>query len=301
MGLPTKIGPGKSAYALYEGIEYQDFWRPDDRSRLDELERAVVSELLPPSGSRIIDLGCGYGRLADCYSGKFRQIVMFDASLSLLQQACERMNGKAWFIAGDIDHLPFRKCSFDQVLMVRVFHHMPDSKACLLEIGRVLGKDGSFVFSYSNKRNIARIMAYLLGRDHHNPYSLETEGIGTTLIRHHPRMVADLLRETGFRDIQYRGVGIFDKIPGAGGLLDMWAAGGKLFAPILGSSKIAPWILCKGHHPGNNGLIDTDQLTDLLQCPSCGSSMTEEPSAYVCLGCREKYPIRDQIIDLRPK
>jgi len=301
-GIPEQIDPNQKPYLLYEGIEYKDFWRDsDNRSRLDELEREIVREFLPVSGTRIVDLGCGFGRLTECYLDRFKQVILFDSSTSLLHQAQETTNGKGWFIAGDINHLPFHKASFDNVLMVRVFHHLPDSQKCLSEISRVLSRSGAFIFSYSNKRNLARIAAYLLGRDPNNPFSLETQGLDTTLIRHHPRYVDDLLFKTGFRELKHRGVGVVDKFSNKRGPLQFWLNLGKALAPIFGKTRLAPWVFCKGKTPGEEQLLETDQLIDLLQCPSCSERLVDEGEIILCTGCNEKFPKIDGIIDLRPK
>ncbi len=55
----------------YEGVEYSGFWDSVDRQKLNELEHAIISELLPASGCRVVDIGCRFGRLSDCYIGRF--------------------------------------------------------------------------------------------------------------------------------------------------------------------------------------------------------------------------------------
>lgn len=301
-GIPENIDPNQKAYLLYEGIEYKDFWREsDNRSRLDELEREIIRELLPSAGTRIVDLGCGYGRLSECYLDKFDQIILVDSSISLLRQAQETTNGRGWFIAGDINHLPFRKGSFDYVLMVRVFHHLPDSRKCLMEVDRILSRGGVFTFSYSNKRNLARIVSYMLGRDPKNPFTIETQGLDTTLIRHHPRFVDSLMMETGFKNLQHLGAGVVDKLTNKKGPFQIWLTLGKLTAPIFGKTRLAPWVFCKGKSASTENLINTNKLIELLQCPSCGSFLFDEGGAYLCTGCNERFPDLDGIIDLRPK
>jgi SAM-dependent methyltransferase len=301
-GIPKKIDPNQKPYLLYEGIEYKDFWRESEkRSRLDELERDIICKMLPSTGYRIVDLGCGYGRLSECYQNRFNQIILVDSSISLLRQAQETTNGRGWFIAGDINNLPFREGSFDTLLMVRVFHHLSDSRSCLSEVARVLSKDGAFIFSYSNKRNLARIGAYLVGRDPKNPFTIETQGLDTTLIRHHPRFVDTLLEETGFDVLKYLGSGVVDKLTDKRGPFQIWLKLGQLTAPIFGKTKLAPWVFCKGRTAKTESIIKTDKLVDLLQCPSCGSSLVDEGNVYYCGGCSGKFPVVDGIVDLRPE
>ena len=104
VGLPKRLRRIGSC-ELYEGIEYKEFWQGKSRIKLDETERALISNLLPIRGRCIIDIGCGYGRLADCYMDRFEQSVLVDGSLTLLKQAVETTDGKAIYVAADSYHL----------------------------------------------------------------------------------------------------------------------------------------------------------------------------------------------------
>lgn len=299
IGLPVKINPEEPSHNLYEGIEYKEFWKGLQRRKLDELEHAIVRDLLPVSGRRIIDIGCGYGRLANCYIDRFQQVVMLDGSMSLLHQAFEQTGGRAIYIAGDVTHLPFRPASFDTVLMIRVFHHIPDSQTCLSELHRILCNDGKFVFSYRNKQNALRTMQWLVHRNTDNPFTRDPAGVGSTLISHHPTAVHRMLLESGFVNIRYYGVGVFDWLAGKLGPLGRWTPPGMRLARLLGSSKIAPWIICGAITGGNTGLIDAREIADLLQCPSCGGSISGDKQGYRCLVCERHYLVENGIIDLR--
>ncbi len=299
MGLPLKINPEERSHSLYEGIEYREFWKGLQRHKLNELEHAVVHNLLPVSGHRIIDVGCGYGRLADCYLNRFQQVVMLDGSMSLLRQALEQTRGQAICIAGDVTHLPFRPAAFDAALMVRVFHHIPDSQVCLSELHRILCNNGRFIFSYRNKRNALHTMQWLVHRNTENPFTTEPAGVGSTLISHHPDAVRHMLLESGFGNIRYYGAGVFDWLAGKLGSVGRWVPSGMQLAGLLGSSKIAPWILCGAIAVKNTSLIDSGEIADLLQCPSCGGSLSGDEQGYLCPVCKRHYPVEDGIIDLR--
>jgi len=298
-GLPLKVNPEERAHSLYEGIEYKEFWRGVQRRKLDELEHAIVCDLLPASGRRIIDVGCGYGRLADCYLDRFQQVIMLDGSISLLRQALERTNGQAICVAGDVTHLPFQPASFDTVLMVRVFHHIPDSQTCLAELHRILCNDGRFIFSYRNKRNALHAMQWLVLGNTENPFTTEPAGVGSTLISHHPNAVHRMLLESGFLNIRYYGAGVFDWLAGKLGPTGRWIPPGRRFAGLLGSTKIAPWILCGASAGESTRLTDAREIADLLQCPSCRGSIYSDKQGYLCLACGKHYPVEDGIIDMR--
>jgi ubiquinone/menaquinone biosynthesis C-methylase UbiE len=298
-GLPVESDLEKDPYSLYEGVDYEQFWNGSQKRKLDELENAIVGNLLPLSGRRIIDVGCGYGRLAECYMERFQQVILVDGSISLLHQAFEKTRGQAIYIASDVTHLPFRTASFDAVLMIRVFHHIEDSRACLSELHRLLCNDGRFVFSYCNKQNARRVMRWLLGAHKENPFTTEPSGVGSTFISHHPKAVHDMLRESGFTSMQYYGVGVLDRLAGRIGFAGRWMAVAEYLAPFFAKNKIAPWILCQAVSRGNTSLVDVRGIVDLLQCPSCGGSVSDEKHEYMCLVCKRRYPVEDGIIDLR--
>jgi SAM-dependent methyltransferase len=298
-GLPLRIDPEERPHKLYEGIEYREFWNGLRKSNLDELEHTIVRNLLPKSGHRIIDVGCGYGRLADCYIGRFQQVIMVDGSMSLLRQAYDKTSGQAIYIACDVTHMPFRTASFDAVLMIRVFHHIPDSRACFSELHRLLCKDGRFVFSYSNKQNARRVLRWLIGADTENPFSTKPAGVGSTLISHHPKAVHGMLTDSGFSSMHYYGVGVLDRLSGRIGRGGRWITIAERLAPFFARIKVAPWILCSAIAKGNASLIGNRGIGDLLQCPSCGGSLTNDKQGYMCHGCKKHYPVEDNIIDLR--
>lgn len=74
----------------YEGSGYRhEFWEGQGREYEDQIERALLTRLIPPSGGRIVEIGAGFGRLADLYTG-YEQIVLFDYSRTLLADAVVR-------------------------------------------------------------------------------------------------------------------------------------------------------------------------------------------------------------------
>jgi ubiquinone/menaquinone biosynthesis C-methylase UbiE len=300
-GLPVEIDLEKDPYSLYEGVDYEQFWYGSQKRKLGELENAIVSNLLPLSGRRIIDVGCGYGRLANCYLDRFQQIIMVDGSISLLHQALEKTRGRAIYIACDVTRLPFQTASFDAVLMIRVFHHIEDSQACLSELHRLLCNDGKLVFSYCNKQNARRVVRWLLGTQKENPFTKEPSGVRTTFISHHPKAVHGMLSQVGFSKMQYYGAGVLDRLTPGIGFTGRWRTLAKDLAPFFAKSKIAPWILCQAISRGNPSLIDIKGINDLLQCPSCGGNLSDEKNVFMCIMCKRRYPVVDEIIDLRVK
>lgn len=298
-GLPLDINHEEPPHSLYEGIEYKDFWKGLQKRKQDELEHTLVRGLLPAVGQRIIDVGCGYGRLADCYIQRFKQVVMVDGSISLLRQAQDRTEGQAIYVACDVSHLPFRANSFDAVLLIRVLHHIENSQSILNELHRLLCRNGYFIFSYCNKRNAKRVIGWLLGKYSDNPFSLGPAGVGSTLISHHPVAINQMLQESGFTDLNSYGVGVLDKIAGKLGPSGKWIPSGKRLSKFLGKSSMAPWIISRSTAINNSSLIDARGFDNLLQCPVCGGELRGTYNTYRCLVCRRCYPVDNGIIDMR--
>ena len=71
----------------YEGTSYRaEFWDGHGREYEDLAERSALRRLLPPRGRRLLEVGAGFGRLADLYSG-YDQIILLDYARSGLREA----------------------------------------------------------------------------------------------------------------------------------------------------------------------------------------------------------------------
>jgi SAM-dependent methyltransferase len=237
--------------------------------------------------------------LADCYLDRFEKVVMFDGSRSLLETAQKVTNGRASYVWGDIDHLPFRAAAFDYVLLVRVLQHLVDSDGCIRGVSKILCQGGDFVFSYLNNRNAHRVMKYILGKIQQSPFATEPQKVGANLFHHHPRYISDLLSELGLEISAYRGAGVFNKIVEHAGSLADFVPTGISFAPFLGKSLLAPWLFCQARMNKNEALQSGSSVESWLVCPGCGSDLAAAVEAFECTDCRRTYPVKDGIIDMR--
>ena len=100
---------------------------------------ACVAALNTDRSSRILDLGCGKGRFATHLTRLGAKVVGLDASFGMLAKAkgIARVRGSAL-------RLPFPSGSFEGVMAVEVFEHLPrwGEAAALDEIARVLRPGG---------------------------------------------------------------------------------------------------------------------------------------------------------------
>jgi len=130
-------------------IDYYDALAPNyDADRfensygrfLDAQERTILKRYLPRDGARVLDLGCGTGRLCD-FAGEG-----CDASLRSIEIARAKHPLKR-FIQADLAELPYPDASFDAAFCFHVFMHcrMPQIEALLREASRVLRPGGLLI------------------------------------------------------------------------------------------------------------------------------------------------------------
>lgn len=154
----------------FQDLSYRDAFWPV-RVYEDRCDRVALRAFMPPAGERLLEVGAGFGRLADEYGG-YRQVVLLDPSGPLLSAARERLAHDARYeiVTGDAFRLPFADASFDTVVCIRVVHHFADPRLAIREFARVLRPGGVLVLESSNKRNLKAIAAYLLRRQSWSPF-----------------------------------------------------------------------------------------------------------------------------------
>jgi ubiquinone/menaquinone biosynthesis C-methylase UbiE len=108
------------------------------------LERLSVD----PDGLRVLDIGCGMGRLFEGLSTRFGEIVGIDISAGMIDQGRAECAVEATWIVGDGTSLGgVESASIDHVLSYEVFEHIPHPSIILTyfyEISRVLRPGGTF-------------------------------------------------------------------------------------------------------------------------------------------------------------
>lgn len=122
-----------------------------------------------PEGSRVLDVGCGNGRLLELFESQSIEYTGIDSSAEMIQRARARLQDTKYkilntqFFMCDMRSLPFRSHSFDAVFCLAAFHHLEtvrDRRRALQEFHRVLRPNGILVLETWNLRALRFFWRY---------------------------------------------------------------------------------------------------------------------------------------------
>jgi SAM-dependent methyltransferase len=154
--------------------------------------------LLSPQ-SRILDYGCGYGRvLGLLHSRGFSNLIGVDPASAMISAARQNFPALEFDVLDDYRHVPLADASIDAVLLFAVLTSVPTNngqRAIISEITRLLRPNGilyiSDMFLQTDSRNLER---YTEGEKKHGIYGVFDLSEGVT-VRHHDRSWIETLTE----------------------------------------------------------------------------------------------------------
>ena len=288
----------------YEGSHYRtEFWG-QGREYEDAVERVALRALLPPTGSRLIEIGAGYGRLVPLYNG-YDEVVLFDYALSQLRQARELWGDtgpggrpRYVYVAGDFYELPFAPGLFDTLTMVRTLHHAVDPSAALQGVANILAPAGTLVLEFANKRNLKAIVRYLLRRQGWSPFERTPVEFVKLNFDFHPAWVRERLAEVGLQVRSLRTVSHF-----RASILKRCVPTRLLVAmDRMVQSTGALWQLSPSVFVASAARTDRSSAPQgvFFRCTVCGSTMLEDSEKLLrCTECGARFAVRDGIYDFK--
>lgn len=131
-------------------------WRASQLGTITEdLQHGLISRLIGDvRGKRILDIGCGDGKLAVELVRRGGQVTAIDASKAMIDAASSRASGAGVPLdlhVASADLLPFAQAQFDLVVAVTILCFVADATPVFLEISRVLKPGGRLVIGELGK------------------------------------------------------------------------------------------------------------------------------------------------------
>ncbi|GAB4429000.1 MAG: class I SAM-dependent methyltransferase [Chloroflexi bacterium OHK40] len=122
-------------------------------------------------GARVLEVGCGRGVGTDILFTHFgaQTVYAFDLDPDMVQQARRRLQSyppaRLTLTVGSVTQIAAPSAAFDAVVDVGIIHHVPDWRAAIAEVCRVLRPGGRFFFEEVTRHALNR-WAYRTFLDH---------------------------------------------------------------------------------------------------------------------------------------
>lgn len=145
---------------VYESEEGYDIYADEyDKSLayLDSFEGDKIFAMMGDvEGKRVLDIGCGTGRMIENLRKFGAKAVGIDVSKEMLRVARKKFLSTE-FVLGDAENLPFEDEEFDMVIASFVVVHLGDLRLAFEEVHRVLKDGGVFIVTNINQRKAPKL------------------------------------------------------------------------------------------------------------------------------------------------
>ncbi len=129
------------------------------KSGEEDFQKLVAPALarcgLPAKGKRILELGCGAGRMTPSFARRYERIYAFDLSREMLSRARQihvAQQNVLWLLGNGADLGCVASDSMDFVFSYLVLQHLPDERLAfqyIREMLRILRPGGAFLFQFN--------------------------------------------------------------------------------------------------------------------------------------------------------
>jgi ubiquinone/menaquinone biosynthesis C-methylase UbiE len=286
----------------YEGSDYRTrFWEGQGRNYEDQVERIALRRLMPPTGGTLIEIGAGFGRLADEYLG-YQKVVLFDYSRSLLREAQAHLGDDPRFVyvAGNWYQMPFVAGLFDTMVQIRTLHHAADVPALFQQLTRIARPNGRYILEFANKQNLKAILRYGLRRQDWSPFDLSPIEFVALNYDFHPRWIRQQLQQAAFAPGRMLTVSHYRFGPIKKALPTGLLVGLDSFAQWTGNWwQLSPSVFVDIQHPAQG---ETADPTTFFACPHCQTALPEPvDERLVCpnADCQKQWPVSNNLYDFK--
>ncbi len=148
---------------VFDSLASQKIWENLYHQKIGRLsygfvarQRSVEGLLQAQVSGSVLDLGCGTGDLLPFFMSKNISYTGLDLSSKMIERAAANhaglvAGGKAKFLTGDSENIPFEDNQFQIVTAVGLIEYFPDASKVLNEIARVLKPGGIALITVPQK------------------------------------------------------------------------------------------------------------------------------------------------------
>lgn len=208
----------KSMSAAYDTFDYPAYWEGRDYEH--KSEAIAISKFLKKIGkcNSLLEIGCGFGRLAPLYYKNAKSITLSDPSKNLLVQAKKQIKNKnVKFLNSNLQNLVknSKTNSFDTIVMVRVLHHLETVDQALDVFDKLIKKNGYIILEFANKLHGKAILKNFLRGNFTFPLEIfpsdkrsdrNIEKGSILFQNYHPDTVRFSLEKHGYQILEMRSV-----------------------------------------------------------------------------------------------
>ncbi|HMM95160.1 methyltransferase domain-containing protein [Phycicoccus sp.] len=192
--MESRAGQVRVAYDVIAEDYAATFPGTEPEARVDlAMVDHLVERVRAGGGSRVLDAGCGTGRMARYVTDRGCSVVGVDLSPGMLAMA-RRDHPDLDVREGSLVDLPFEDATFDGILFWYSLIHLSDDELplALAEAVRVLRPGGHVLLGFQKGEGVFDVGAVLAERGH-----------DVELVRWHrgPKEVLDLLAAAGFERV----------------------------------------------------------------------------------------------------
>jgi len=174
-----------------------EFWQ--------RFEERVALELLGDSLQRVLDFGCGSGRLSPALSARASFVVGAYISQAMIALAPHGEN--VHYCVSDATRAAMKGHSFDAVVSLGMLEYVADASPFLREILRILEPGGRVVFT-CHSQPLFPVRAWLAGEGVLRKWARRGSSPRDSFfqpVNHRPAKILTLLKERGFVEAEFRG------------------------------------------------------------------------------------------------
>jgi len=197
-----------------ECFDYQKYWQGRKYEALCEKDVLIsflqkIGKTTSLSKAELLDIGAGFGRLAQFYLPLVQKAILLEPAAQLRQAARRRLKGVSNYrLRGEtIEGVNFSGKKFKIVLIVRVLHHIAFPRAVFHKISKLVEPGGFLIIEFPNKLHIKNLwrlawagkLKKIFSREREDRRSAESiERKTIPFFNYHPSWITEELQKEGF-------------------------------------------------------------------------------------------------------